>query len=95
MTKKLMVEKMQLKEAALWLAFRESYFEFGDDNQITNRKRSEWCTISSLLGELKIITDHTLLDNQKAFELIMQVARDNRMAKELEQADFDSRDINS
>ena len=95
MTKKLMVEKMQLKEAALWLAFRESYFEFGDDNQITNRKRSEWCTISSMLGELKIEADHKLPDNQKAFELMVQVARDARMAEELEQEDFDSRDINS
>ena len=95
MTKKLMIEKMQLKEAALWLAFRESYVEFGDDYRITNRKRSEWCAISSLLEEVGIEADHTLPDNQKAFGIIMQVARDARMAKELEQADFDSRDINS
>ena len=95
MTKKEMIKTLQLKEAALWLAFRESYVEFGDDNQITNRKRSEWCTISSMLGELKIEADYKLPDNQKAFGIIMKVARDNRMAKELEQADFDSRDINS
>ena len=95
MTKKEMIKTMQLKEAALWLAFRESYFEFGQDHQITNRKRSEWCAISSLLGEVGIEEDYKLPDNQKAFELMMQVARDARMAEELEQADFDSRDVNS
>lgn len=95
MTKKEMIKTMQLKEAALWLAFRETYVEFGSNHQITNRKRSEWCIVSTALGELKIITDHTLPDNQKAFELMVQVARDARMAEELEQADFDSRDVNS
>jgi hypothetical protein len=95
MTKKEMIKTMQLKEAALWLAFRETYVELGQIHQITSRKRSEWCTINSMLVELKIVTDHTLPDNQKAFELMMQVARDARMAEELEQADFDSRDVNS
>lgn len=94
MTKKEIIKTLQLKEAALWLAFRESYVECGQIHQITNRKRSEWCAINSVMEELKIVTDALLPDNQKALELMMQ-ARDARMAEELEQADFDSRDVNS
>ena len=95
MTKKVMIEKMQLKEAALWLAFREASVTMGEDTAYVRRKRSEWCAVSSLMEELEIEADYKLPDNQKAFEIMVQVARDSRMVEELEQADFDSRDINS
>ncbi len=95
MTKKVMIEKMQLKEAALWLAFREAGVTMGEDTAYVRRRRSEWCAISTLMEELEIPTNHLLPDNQKALEIMMQVARDKQMVEELEQADFDSRDINS
>ena len=95
MTKKLMIEKMQLKEAALWLAFREAVVDMGEDTAYTRRRRSEWHSISILMDELKVPTDVTLPDNQKALEICLTQLRDKRMVEELEQADFDSRDINS
>jgi hypothetical protein len=95
MTKKAMIEKMQLKEAALWLAFREASVSMGEDTAYVRRRRSEWCAINTLMEELGIPTNHLLPDNQKAFEIMMQVMRDKQMIEELEQADFDSRDINS
>ena len=95
MTKKAMIETMQLKEAALWLAVSEAVANMGKDTAYTNRRKSEWCGISSLMEELEIPTNHLLPDNQKAFEIYLKQARDIKMVEELEQADFDSRDINS
>lgn len=95
MTKKAMIEKMQLKEAALWLAFREASVSMGEDTAYTHRKRSEWCAINRLMEELEIKSNHLLPDNEKALEICLKQARDKRMVEELEQADFDSRDINS
>ena len=93
MTKKLMIETMQLKEAALWLAFREAVVDMGEDSVCTNRRRSEWCAVSALMDELGILTNHLLPDNQKAMEICLKQAREKQMIEELEQADFDSRDI--
>ena len=95
MTKKLMIEKMQLKEAALWLAFREAVVDMGEDTAYTRRRRSEWCAVNTMMEELEIPTNHLLPDNQKALEICLTQLRDKRMVEELEQADFDSRDINS
>jgi len=95
MTKKLMIETMQLKEAALWLSVNEAVASMGKDTAYTNRRKSEWCAISTLMDELKIPTNHQLPDNQKAFEIMMESMRDKKMVEELEQEDFDSRDINS
>jgi hypothetical protein len=93
MTKKLMIETMQLKEAALWLAFREAVGDMGEDSTYTNRRKSEWYSISALMEELGIPTNHMLPDNQKALGICLKQARDKQMIEELEQADFDSRDI--
>ena len=95
MTKKLMIETMQLKEAALWLAFREAVVDMGEDTAYTRRKRSEWCAVNTMMEELEIPTNYHLPDNEKALEICLKQLRDKRMVEELEQADFDSRDINS
>jgi len=95
MTKKAMIEKMQLKEAALWLAFREASVDMGEDTTYTRRKRSEWFDVRTMMEELEISSNHQLPDNEKALEICLKQARDKQMVEELEQADFDSRDINS
>lgn len=95
MTKKLMIETMQLKEAALWLALCKANADSEAVPKTTQRKRSEWYSISSLMDELKVSTDVMLPDNQEALEICLTQLRDKRMVEELEQADFDSRDINS
>jgi hypothetical protein len=48
-----------------------------------------------MLEQLGINTNHLLPDNQKALEIILEQSREELMVKELEQEDFDSRDINS
>jgi hypothetical protein len=95
MTKKAMIEKMQMIEAASWLKFKETEVTFGKGNPVSNRKRSEWFTQCDMLFQLGIDTNHQLPDNQKALEIILEQSREELMVKELEQEDFDKRDVNS
>ena len=95
MTKKAMIEKMQKIEAASWLKFKELEVLFGKGHSIPNQQRSEWVTQCNMLEQLGINTNHLLPDNQKALEIIIEQSREELMVKELEQEDFDSRDVNS
>jgi hypothetical protein len=70
MTKKEMITKMQLVEAATWLAYRQAVKEWGQDHVITNRHRSEWCAVSTLLQQLGVKADQWLPDNRAAFDII-------------------------
>ena len=82
MTKKEMITKLQLREAATWLAFRNAKLSRGDDDWFTNRLRSEWCAVNRTLEEVGVPADHQLLDNQAASELCMQESRAQRAAAE-------------
>ena len=75
MTKKEMIAKMQLQEAAAWLAFRQAHSEWGSADSITNRRRAEWCAISGMLEVVGIEADQKLPDNQAALELLIAKAR--------------------
>jgi hypothetical protein len=70
MTKKEMIEKMQLVEAAAWLKFRTAHASMGQDHSITNRFRSEWCAIASVLQQVGVKADQWLPDNRAAFDII-------------------------
>jgi len=70
MTKKEMITKMQLIEAAAWLKFRTSHASWGQDHVITNRHRSEWSATASVLQQLGVKADQWLPDNRAAFDII-------------------------
>jgi hypothetical protein len=70
MTKKEMITKMQLIEAAAWLAYRQAVKEWGNGHSIANRRRSEWCAVSALVEEVGVKPDQWLPDNQAAFDII-------------------------
>ena len=75
MTKKEMIAKMQLREAAAWLAFRQAVKEWGDQDSITKRRCAEWCALSALLEEVEVAVDHLLPDNQAAIAICIAEAR--------------------
>ena len=75
MTKKEMITKMHLREAAAWLAYRQAVKEWGDGDSITNRRRSEWCAVSGLLEAVGVEADQKLPDNQAALRLSIAEVR--------------------
>jgi hypothetical protein len=63
MTKKAMIEKMQMIEAASWLKFKELEVLFGKGHSVPNRQRSEWIAQCNMLEQLGVNTNHLLLIN--------------------------------
>lgn len=88
MTKKEMITKLQLREAATWLAFRNAKASRGDDDWFTNKLRSEWCAVNRTLEEVGVPADHQLPQNLEALELCMQESRERRAACEAETEDI-------
>jgi len=88
MTKKEMITKLQLREAATWLAFRNAKLSRGDDDWFTNRLRSEWCAVNRTLEEVGVKADHQLPQNLEALELCMQQSRERRARAEADATDI-------
>ena len=80
MTKKEMITKMQLREAAAWLAFRQAVKEWGDQDSITKRRCAEWCALSGLLEDVGVAADQQLADNQAALAICIAEARARQQA---------------
>ena len=79
MTKKEMITKMQLIEAAAWLRFQETETLWGSEDPITNRRRAAWCALSSVMDELGVTANQQLPDNLAALTICV-----NRAAAKLE-----------
>ena len=54
MTKKQMVEQIQVAEARAWKDYRIARKVMGEDDSITARRRGEWSTIHELKEQLGI-----------------------------------------
>jgi len=80
MTKKQMIEKMQLLEAAAWLRFQETKTLWGSEEPITNKRRAAWCAVNHLMEELDVPRDHQLPDNRAALVLCFKADQADREA---------------
>lgn len=79
MTKKEMIAKMQLLEAAAWLRFQETETLWGSEDPITNRRRAAWCAVKDILEEVGVTANQQLPDNLAALTICF-----NRAAAKLE-----------
>jgi len=74
MTKKQMIEKMQLLEAAAWLRFQETKTLWGSEDPITNRRRAAWCAVKDMMEEVGVPGDQQLPDNLAALSICFRAA---------------------
>ena len=81
MTKKEMITKMQLLEAAAWLALRKATSTRGEDDWFTNRLRSEWCAVSRVMDEVGVAKDQRLPDNQEGLAISLRELAAKREAE--------------
>jgi len=72
MTKKQMIQEIQLAEAAAFLELKEAENYFGNDSNICKRCRTRWAGIHDMMKVLGIENDFTLPDNVKAFSIITE-----------------------
>ena len=70
MTKKQIIQAIQLEEAATFLAFKKACATWGPESSLAHSLRSEWIGVSNLLQRVGIVADYRLPDNQAATELI-------------------------
>ena len=54
MTKKQMVDQIQVAEAKAWKALQDAKKFWGKDDDITSKRRAEWCVVYSLREALGI-----------------------------------------
>ena len=84
-----MVKKIQEKDARLYLQMKKYEQLFGEGSNLTTLSRREWCSIDALMKELDIKSDFSLPE----WELAIEIAREIKMVKQLEEEDFAKRDI--
>jgi hypothetical protein len=76
MTKKQMIQTIQLQEAALFLNVKQVERMFGTHSAMHQRITSKWVSVSNLMETLGIPADLTLPDSQESAQLIMQLDRE-------------------
>ena len=69
MTKKNMIQEIQNQEAQLYLCCQRAAFEYGYDDPLTTRYRSEWISVYELMQVLGIQQDFYHPANQEAMEI--------------------------
>lgn len=69
MTKKNMIQEIQNQEAQLYLRCQRAAFEYGYDDPLTTRYRSEWISVYELMQVLGIQQDFYHPANQEAIEI--------------------------
>ena len=69
MTKKNMIQEIQNQEAQLYLTSQRAAFEYGYDDPLTTRYRSEWLSVYALMQALGIQQDFYHPANQEAMEI--------------------------
>ena len=64
MTKKQMVEAIQVAEAKAWRSFREAHNLWGMDDAITSRRRAQWSGLYEMREALGLpgLTVHELIE---------------------------------
>jgi hypothetical protein len=81
MTKKEMITKMQLLEAAAWLRFQETKTLRGSEDPITNRRRAAWCAVKDVMEEVGVTANPQLPDNLAALTICFNRAAAKREAE--------------
>jgi len=72
LTKAAMIQKIQLREAAMFLELKKSEREYGSDDRLTNMIRSQWSAVNTMMKSLGIPEDNTLPDNREATAIICE-----------------------
>ena len=67
MTKREMIQTIQVAEAKAWKDYQDAKTLWGDDNAVTTRRRQRWSTIYDMRETLGI--DIMTWDDQKALGL--------------------------
>jgi hypothetical protein len=76
MTKKEMIETIQMCEAELFLQVKVDENVFGKEHDITKSSRTKWCGVNNLMETLGIKPDNTLPENQEAIRLIIEKSKE-------------------
>jgi len=76
MTKKEMIETIQLYEAELFLQVKVDEKIFGKEHTITKLSRTKWCGVNNLMETLGVKPDNTLPENQEAIRLIIEKSKE-------------------
>ena len=98
MKKKDMIKLIQETEAKLFLELKKDELNYGNSHSITSSSRTRWASVFELAENMDIRIDSQSSDNQEATNIIIgnwKKRQDDDLIERLEQADFDSRDINS
>jgi hypothetical protein len=80
MTKKEMIQTIQLQEAKLYLELKQAEQQYGFHDDFTGTRRSQWLRFHRLMIAMNIESDNTLPDNAKAIAIICQLVREEREA---------------
>ena len=72
MTKKQMIQAIQLLEAASFLECRKMQKYYGKESTLHQSARSRFCAINETMTALGIESDFALPDNQEALTMIME-----------------------
>jgi hypothetical protein len=69
MTKKQMIQEIQNQEARMYFRYQFAKLNYGPEEILTKRYRSQWCAIYQLMESLGIQQDCKHPDNLAAAEL--------------------------
>jgi len=89
MKKSEMIKKIQERDAKLYLQIKQHELSFGRDSNSTTAFRNEWMGIYSLMKELNIKSDYSLIE----WEISMKINEEIKMIEQFEADDFAKRDL--
>jgi hypothetical protein len=75
MTKKEMIQRIQLQEATLFLQAMQLELDYGRDALMTRSVINKWLGVNNMMEDLGIPSDLTLPEAREAAELIHQIRR--------------------
>jgi len=79
MTKKLMIEVLQKREAKLCLEMYKCKELFDEEHNIYKSARSTWCDVYTTLAEVNIKPNYLLPDHRKCIDILMNKENHNRL----------------
>ena len=79
MTKKLMIEVLQKREAKLNLEMYKCKALFGEEHNIFKRARSSWNDVYATLAEVNVKPNYMLPDHRESVDIIMNTENHNRL----------------
>lgn len=71
MTKKQMIQSIQLQDATAFLKFKQAQLEWGTESNITTTLRCKFVAIDNLMESLGIVRDFNLPDHRAALDMIL------------------------